>query len=100
MSARSIMYRTEAGSSARPDLLIVVRVEDEQDKPVVNASVLAGVSRNNRQYWALSGTTDSDGAATLKIPKAAPGFYETTVAELTAEGLTWDGVTPPNGFSR
>lgn len=100
MFVRSIMYRTEAGSSARPDLLIVVRVEDERSKPVANASVLAGVSRNNRQYWALSGTTDSDGAATLKIPKATPGFYETTVAELTVEGLTWDGATPSNGFSR
>jgi len=99
-SVRSIMYRTEAGSSGKLDLLIVARVEDEQGKPVASASVEVSVSRSGHQRWALSGTTDADGAATLKIEKATPGFYETTVTELTAEGMTWDGTTPPNGFSR
>ncbi len=35
----------------------------------------------------------------MRIAKARPGLYEATVAEVTAEGLTWDGVTPPNEFS-
>jgi hypothetical protein len=94
------MYRTEAGSSGKLDLLIIAHVGNEQGKPVANASIEVSVSRSGHQRWALSGTTDADGAATLKIEKATPGFYETTVTELTAEGLTWDGTTPPNQFSR
>jgi hypothetical protein len=95
VSVQSVTYGTGDGNR---DLLISLHVVDNLENPVPNASVLVGVFVNGRLHWTLSGVADSDGSVSLSIAKARPGLYEVTVAEVTAEGLTWDGETPPNEF--
>ncbi len=98
VSVQSITYSAEGGPGNQ-SLLIGVHVVDNLGSPVANASVLVGVSVNSRMRWTLSGATGADGSISLRIAKARPGLYQATVAQVTAEGLTWDGVTPPNEFS-
>ena len=47
--------------------------------------------------WATAaGTTGSDGTATFVASNFPSGCYTTTITGVTADGLTWDGMTPPN----
>jgi len=98
VSVRSITYNAEGGSG-NPNLLIGVHVADNLGSPVPKATVLLGVSVDGRLHWTLSGATGSDGSISLRIRNARPGQYTATAAQVTAEGLTWDGATPPNEFS-
>ena len=98
VSVQSINYSAQSGPG-NGDLLIRVQVVDNLENPVANASVLVGVFVDGRLRWTLSGATGADGSVSMRIAKARPGLYEATVAEVTAEGLTWDGVTPPNEFT-
>ena len=98
VSVQSITYAAEGGPGNQ-SLLIGVHVVDNQANPVANASVLVGVSVNGRMRWTLSGATGVDGSISLRIAKARPGLYQATVAQVTAEGLTWDGTTPSNEFA-
>lgn len=98
VSVQAITYSAEGGRG-NPNLLVSLHVVDNQENPVANASVLAGVFVDGRLHWTLSGATGSDGCVSLRIAKARPGLYTATVAKVTADGLTWDGVTPPNEFS-
>jgi len=98
VSVQSVTYSVESGPGNR-DLLISVHVVDNLENPVANASVLVGIFVDGRLRWTLSGVTGWDGSVSMRIAKARPGLYQATVAEVTAEGLTWDGVTPPNEFA-
>ncbi len=98
VSVQSITYSAEVGPG-NGSLLIRVQVADSIENPVANASVLLGVFVDGRLRWTLSGATGADGAVSMRIAKARPGLYEATVAEVTAQGLTWDGATPPNQFA-
>ena len=40
------------------------------------------------------------GTATLVARNATAGTYTTKVTNLTATGLTWDGKTPPNSYTK
>jgi subtilisin len=97
-SVRTITYSMSEGNSGH--VVISVQVEDDAQQPVGKASILVSVSLNGQVYGALSGRTGRDGCATMKLIKAPSGFYQTTVANVTAAGLTWDGLTPSNGFSK
>jgi len=98
VSVQSITYTAEGGPGNR-SLLISVHVVDNLANPVANASVLVGVYVNGQMRWTLSGATGSDGSISMRIAKARPGLYQATVAQVTAEGLTWDGTTPSNEFT-
>jgi subtilisin len=98
VSVQSITYSAQGGPG-NPDLLVSLHVVDNLENPVSNVSVLAGVFVDGRLRWTLSGATGSDGSVSLRIGKARPGLYTATVAKVTADGLTWDGATPPNEFS-
>jgi hypothetical protein len=37
---------------------------------------------------------------TFQYKNAGSGTYTTTVTRVTATGLAWDGVTPPNSFKK
>jgi hypothetical protein len=36
----------------------------------------------------------------FKLKKAPSGTYTTDVTDVTAGGLVWDGITPPNAFTK
>ncbi len=46
-------------------------------------------------------TTDASGEVSLGVKNAPSGTYSTTVTNVTSTGgLTWDGTTPPNSFTK
>ncbi len=100
VSVGSITYETAGGYRNDLDLYISVQVEDELGNPVVGASFMSAIYLNGRVYMALSGRTDANGSAMLRITRAPSGTYQTRITSLAAAGLTWDGVTPQNGFTK
>ena len=48
----------------------------------------------------LPWATDASGAAVFAWNNAPEGEYYTEVVEIVADPLIWDGVTPPNDFSK
>jgi len=100
VSVRSITYRTAGGLQNNLDLYVTLYVEDDQGSPVANASALTLVYLNGRIYRVLTVRTDASGSATSRISYAPSGSYQTKVSILTVAGLTWDGVTPANQFTK
>ncbi len=100
VSVGAITYRTAGGYRNDLDLYITVQVEDDLGSPVAGASVTSSVYLNGRIYRVLYGKTDATGSVTLRIARASSGTYETRIVKLIAADLTWDGVTPENGFTK
>jgi hypothetical protein len=61
---------------------------------------MVAIYRNGYIYMARLGFTDASGSVTMRIASAPSGSYQSRITSLTATGLTWDGVTPPNGFTK
>ncbi|MGE5293613.1 MAG: S8 family serine peptidase [Solirubrobacterales bacterium] len=99
-SVGSITYKTAGGYPNNLDLYITIQVEDDLGNPLYGASCMPAIYLNGRIYRAMSGRTNASGSATLRIASAPSGTYQTRISSLTATGLTWDGVTPDNGFTK
>jgi len=97
VSVASITYSTIGGGR---HLLITVALEDDFGYPVADASVSIDTYRDESFYATGTGTTGTDGTLTYKLRKAPSGTYTTTVIDVTAAGLTWDGLTPDNGYEK
>ncbi|HYE97289.1 MAG TPA: Ig-like domain-containing protein [Planctomycetota bacterium] len=90
----SILYAT-AGSRGR-DLLITVGL----DPALGGASVSIRVSHEGGSTASGTSSTGSDGRVTFKWRNAPSGTYTTLVTAVSAAGYDWDGVTPPNSFTK
>lgn len=91
VSVNSITY-TESGK----DLRITVSVINN----LAGASVSIDLFRNGVFVSSSTGITGDSGTVTFRRRNASKGCYETKVTSITAEGYTWDGVTPPNSFCK
>jgi hypothetical protein len=100
VSVSSITYATTGGKTGDLHLLITVALVDNLGNPVSGASVSIDVFRNSSLYGSGTGTTGTAGTVTFQASKAPSGTYTTTVTAVSAAGLTWDGVTPPNSFTK
>ena len=100
VSVSSITYATQGGKNNDRHLLITLALVDDLGNPVPSASVSIDVYRNTALYGSETGMTETDGTVTFKLTNAPSGSYTTTVTDVTAEGLTWDGTTPENSFSK
>ncbi len=98
ISVRSITYNISWGRLGTLDLDVAVSVVDRTGKPVANAYVWANLYWNGRIFMTPVGTTNAAGAFLFKAIQAPAGIYKTAVVRVTAQGQTWDGVTPPNGL--
>ncbi len=94
-----ISYATEGGRYGTAHLLITVSLVDGTGSPVSGASVAAAISNGSKEYY-CKGTTGAEGKVTFKITNAPSGTYTTKVTDVQAAGLTWDGVTPENSFTK
>ena len=94
VSVSSIDYSTEGGRDGKRHLLITVTLIDDLDNLVADASVSITVYLDGSPYGSYTGTTGADGTVTFKANNAPSGTYSTTVTAVTAEELTWDGITP------
>lgn len=97
VSVVSITYSTIGGGR---HLLITVALEDDFGYPVADASVSSDLFLDEELYAEGTGTTGTDGTLTYKLRNSPSGYYTTTVTDVTAAVLTWDGVTPPNSFTK
>ncbi|MBN2271395.1 MAG: Ig-like domain-containing protein [Sedimentisphaerales bacterium] len=80
------------------DLVIGVKLVDDQRNLVSGASVSISIFRDGAPAGSVSGTTDTYGWVTFTLKNAKSGTYTTQVTAVTAAGLTWNGETPPNQF--
>ena len=96
----SISYTTSGGKNSNRHLSVTVAVVDDLGNPVANASVSVTLSHDSGISWNGTGTTGTAGTVTFELKNASSGCYETTVTDVTAEGLTWDGLPPENSFCK
>jgi hypothetical protein len=95
----SVTYVTEGGKNQNKHLLTTIALVDDLGGPVAGASVSITLTRESAQSWTGIGTTGTAGTVTFSLKNARSGWYTTEVINVAA-GLTWDGVTPPNGFDK
>jgi hypothetical protein len=81
-------------------LYVTVALADDFGNPVAGASVAVTIVRAAGGTWAASGTTGSNGTVTFTVNNAPSGTYSTTVNSINATGLTWDGLTPSNSYTK
>ena len=97
----SVTYATEGGKSGDRHLQITVALVDDLGNPVGGASVSVQVDNTTTGSGAAgTATTGSGGTVTFTWKNAPSGTYITTVTNLDASGLTWDGVTPSKVFPK
>jgi hypothetical protein len=99
VSVASITYSTTGGKLNNNNLVVKILVRNSSGNAVSGASVSVNINRGT-QVQARTGTTDSTGTVTFQWNSAPAGTYTTTVTKVTATGLTWDGVTPANSFTK
>jgi serine protease len=100
VSVVSITYSMQGGKNKDKDIVITLTVRDNLDNPVGGASVSIDLYRNSSRVSSGTGTTSSSGILSFIYRNAPSGTYTTTVTNVSADGLTWDGVTPPNSFTK
>jgi hypothetical protein len=95
----SITYGVQGGRGQH--LLITVALTDNTGGPVAGASVSVDLYYEGiLLIGSGTGTTGTNGTVTFKVINASSGCYSTTVTNVTAAGLAWDGATPPNSFCK
>lgn len=101
VSVASISYATQGGKNHDRNLFITIALVDDLGSAVSGASVSIQLwNLTTFQLWFGSGTTASDGTATFNLKNAPSGTYITEMDSVFADGLTWDGYTPSNSFTK
>jgi hypothetical protein len=100
VTVTSVTYATGGGRSGDKHLLITIALADDVGNPVSGASVSIELNRNGSLDASGTGTTGSAGTITFNRKNARSGDYTTEVTGVTAAGLTWDGTTPVNAFTK
>jgi hypothetical protein len=94
----SITYSTKGGKNSDRHLDVKVAIVDDLGDPVAGASVSITLNHSSGSSWNGTATTGSDGTVTFSLNNAPAGQYHTTVNNVMAAGLIWNGVTPANEF--
>jgi len=92
-------YATEGGKLGTAHLLVTVTLADDQGGPVAGAAVSIRLARNGTTVLQSTASTGADGRVLFKYPNAAAGTYVTAVTAIVS-GLSWDGTTPPNAYTK
>jgi hypothetical protein len=101
VSADSITYTTEGGRRGDKHLKITIALVDNNSNPVAGASVsIKLMNENTGGSWNGIGTTGISGTVTFTLKNAPAGLYHTDLLDVSAAGLNWDGITPPNEFEK
>jgi hypothetical protein len=96
----SISYGTTGGKNNDKHLNITVQLSDNLGNPVSGASVSINLNRNGISAGSGTGTTGTSGTVTFVYNNAPSGCYSTTVTDVSATGLSWNGETPTNFFCK
>jgi hypothetical protein len=104
--ATSVKVTSPSGSNGyklspnRKTLTVTVALQDNLGQPVRGASVAITISWLGLGFATGTGTTSAAGTASFRLNNAPAGTYSTTVTNVVAAGLTWDGATPSNSFTK
>ena len=96
----SITYSTTAGKNNDKHLIISIHVTDDLGNDVSGASVSIDLYRDDNLVGSATATTGSTGNVNFSLKNASSGTYTTTITDVTASGLNWDGITPSNSFEK
>jgi len=99
LSVSGIAYSTSGGRNGDKHLAVTIEIQ-AGGQPVGGAVVSITLMHGGSAYASATGTTDANGLVTFSATNAPGGTYSTIVTDVSAPGLTWDGVTPPNSFSK
>lgn len=99
-SVDSITYNTVGGKNQDKHLLTTVALVDDLGSQVAGALVTIDTYLDASLYVQGADTTGTDGTITYRLKNAPSGYYETIVIYVVAEGLIWEGATPPNGYQK
>jgi hypothetical protein len=94
-----ITYTGSGGKNDDRHLTVSVNVSDDSGNDVSGATVSITLT-NGDSTWTATGTTSSTGSAGFTLKNSPSGTYTTTVTSLVASGLTWDGTTPTNSYTK
>lgn len=97
VSVTSISYSTAAHGK---HLRITPSLHNDLGDPVSGASVSIELDLDGSPVTSATGTTGADGTVTFQESNAPAGTYTTKVTDVMAAGLTWDGATPENSFTK
>jgi PKD repeat protein len=100
VSVESVTYSTEGGKRADKHLVVAIALAHQSGGPVAGATVRVDIYRDGA--WASDGSavTAADGSVAFSLKNAAAGCYVTTIRDISAGGLTWDGANPDPGFCK
>ena len=98
LDVNSIVYSTSGPHQS--NLNVTLTVDNDLGNSVANASVSVTIYLNGASYGSGTAATGSNGQVTFTVGKAPSGTYSTVVTSITAAGSTWDGITPPNSFTK
>jgi len=96
----SITYNTTGGNNQDRHLQVTISLKDNLGSPVANATVYAALWRNGKPRTLWIAQTDVNGTVTFNYINVSSGTYKTVITDVTADGLTWDGITPANVFTK
>ncbi len=102
----AVTYTTAGGKNSDKHLNATVALLDDLGGAVSGASVSIRLDldedgdANADRSWTGAGTTGSGGTVIFTLNNAPSGNYTTTVTNVTAQGLSWDGVTPAYLFPK
>jgi hypothetical protein len=92
-----ITYGWHGGPQRNRHLTVTVWVEDGEGVAVGGATVSIRLDNTDTGgSWTATGTTGTGGSVAFTMNNAPNGCYTTTVTNLSAAGLEWDGSTPTN----
>ncbi|MGY5150985.1 MAG: matrixin family metalloprotease [Candidatus Nitrosopumilus sp. bin_6a] len=95
----SITYSGSGGKDNDRHLTVFVHVSDDSENNVSGATVSISLT-NGSSSWTATGTTSDTGSIGFTLKNAPSGTYTTTVTNLSASGLIWDGTTPDNNYTK
>jgi subtilisin family serine protease len=92
---------TYALSKNKRDLSAIVSLQNNCNKPVIGATVSVYITNwTLARVWGGTGTTNQSGTETFVVRSAPAGQYSTQVTDIVAAGLSWDGNTPSNSYTK
>jgi len=97
VSVDSITYSGSGGKNNDRHLTVLVHVSNDSGNDVSGATISILLT-NGVNSWSATGTTSSTGTVGFTLKNFPSGVYTTTITDVVASGLTWDGVTPTNSF--
>lgn len=103
VSIDSVVYSTEGGKRADKHLVVTIALVDQVADATVLVDIFFRVSLESPdRVWAYGGSavTGADGLVAFSLKNAPSGCYTTTIRDISAGGLTWDGANPDPGFCK